>query len=209
MNEGNHRSYTERVSGCERDMLFLAGPVFMCFAVKFCFRLYGLQAFFPLRSLLWYSTQFVPLLSVTAAACADTVFQQCVCVHVPLYTVVECRGTGLVLNTCLARPDGFSPAEEIKRRWDKKLPHGSRLQLKQPHRNSKYHSSPRASFPPPPLCYRFPFYSLQNTCKMHRGLLPPDRAALLLWFPLPSCMRNDDVGFPLSPSLSFDCSQFA
>lgn len=108
----------ERETDCDQDILFLAGSVFMCFAVKFCFQLYGLQAFFPLRSLLWYSTQFVPPLSVTAAACADTVLQRCVCVH--LYTAAECRRTGLLLNTCPARPVGFSPAEEIKRRWDKK-----------------------------------------------------------------------------------------
>ncbi len=140
----------------------------MCFAVKFCFRLYGLQAFFSSQEsfMVQYSI-CASFISHSGCVCWHCVSTVCVCVHVPLYTVVECRGTGLVLNTCLARPDGFSPAEEIKRRWDKKLPHGSRLQLKQPHRNSKYHSSPRASFPPPPLCYLFPFYSLQNTCKTH------------------------------------------
>lgn len=143
-------------------------------------------------------------LSVTADGCADTVFQQCVCV--PLYTAAECRRSGLVLNTCPARLVGFSPAEEIKRRWDKKLPHGSRLQLKQPHRNSKYHYFPRASIPPhtpsPPVP-SFPFTAFKTPTKCTRralrGLLPLDWAALLLWFPLPSCVRNYDVGFWLSP----------
>lgn len=75
--------------------------------------------------------------------------------------------------------------------------------MKQPHRNSKYHSSPRASIPPPPSAPSFPFIAFNTPAKRTwhtlRGLLPPDRAALLLWIPLPSCVRNDDVGFPLSP----------
>lgn len=60
----------------------------MCLAVKFCFQLYGLQVPFSLRSLLWYSTQFVLSLSVTGAACADSVFRQCVRVFL---LCPECR----------------------------------------------------------------------------------------------------------------------
>lgn len=47
--------YREKTSDCEWDRCFIAGPLFMCFAVKFCFRLYGLQAFFFL-SWVFYGT---------------------------------------------------------------------------------------------------------------------------------------------------------
>ncbi len=87
MNEGNHRSYTERVSGCERDMLFLAGPVFMCFAVKFCFRLYGLQAFFSSQEsfMVQYSI-CASFISHSGCVCWHCFNSVCVCACAFIYS---------------------------------------------------------------------------------------------------------------------------
>lgn len=192
--------------------MFHSRPLVYVFCCKVLFSAIWITGFFfPSQESFMVQYSICAPLSVTADGCADTVFQQCVCV--PLYTAAECRRTGLVLNTCPARLAGFSPAEEIKRRWDKKLPRGSRLQLKQPHRNSKYHYFPRASIPPPPLCSFFPFYSLQNTRKMHtpcaRRASPSGLGGTFALVSPPFLCEKWWCWFLVVTSMSFDCSRFA
>lgn len=141
----------------------------MCFAVKFCFRLYGLQAFFffffPLRSILWYSTQFVLLYQSQRMGVLTLCFNN-VCAHAFIYSsgVQKDRLSFKHMPSTSGRlQSSRGNKEEVRQKaspWLQATVEAATEEFKISFFSKSIYSST-------PLCSLVSFYSLQNTRKMH------------------------------------------
>lgn len=137
----------------------------MCFAVNFCFRLYGLQAFFfYLRSLLWYSTQFVLLYQSQRMGVLTLCFNNvCACLYIHSGVQKDRLSFKHMPSTSRRLQSSRGNKEEVRQKaspWLQATVEAATEEFKISFFSKSIYSST-------PLCSLFPFYSLQNTRKMH------------------------------------------